>query len=37
VVVFEERGKPECKEKNVSEQARKPTATPPTYGVDPGI
>ena len=36
-MVFEERGKRECKEENLSEQARKPTTTPPTYGVDPGI
>ena len=36
-MVFEERGKPECTEKNLLEQARKPTTTPSTYGVDSAI
>ena len=36
VLVFEERGKPEYPEKNLSEQGREPT-NQPTYGVDAGI
>ena len=37
-LVFEERGKPEYSEKNLSELWREPTTnSTPTYGVDAGI
>ena len=38
MLVFEDRGKPEYPEKNLSEQGREPTTnSTPTYGVDAGI
>ena len=37
-LVFEDRGKPEYPEKNLSELWREPTTnSTPTYGVDAGI
>ena len=37
MLVFEERGKPEYPEKNLSEQGEKQQQTEPTYGVDARI
>ena len=37
MMVFEERGKLEYPEKNLSEQSREPTTNSATYGVDARI
>ena len=37
MVVFEERGKPEYLEKNLSEKGENQQKTKPTYGFDAGI
>ena len=37
VLVFEERGKPEYPEKNLSEQGENQQQTQPTYDAGPGI
>ena len=37
MLVFEERGKPEYPEKNLSEKGENQQQTQPTYGVDAGI